>query len=53
MRRCQGDKGIFLMSLSFAAGQAALYSGVYKAIHTNNHLPSHFVIALHGEIFPN
>jgi len=53
MRRCQGDKGIFLMSLSFAAGQAALYSGVYKAIHANNHLPSHFVIALHGEIFPN
>lgn len=41
------------MSLSFRAGQAALSSGVYKAIHVNNHVPSHFVIAIHGEIFPN
>jgi len=41
------------MSLNFAAGQAALCSGVYKAIHANNHVLSHFVIALHGDIFPN
>jgi hypothetical protein len=32
------------VSLSFAAGQAALCSGVYKAIHANNHVLSHFVI---------
>jgi len=41
------------MSLSFAVGLAALSSGVYKAIHANNHAPSHFVIALRGEIFPS
>ena len=40
------------MSLSFAAAQTALSSGVYKAIHTNNHIPPHFVVALHGETFP-
>jgi hypothetical protein len=53
MRCCQGHKGTFPISLSFRAGQAALSSGVYKAIHSNNHVPSHFVIAIHGEIFPN
>lgn len=41
------------MSLSFAAGEAALCSGVYKTIHSNNHVLSHFVIALPGDIFPN
>jgi hypothetical protein len=41
------------VSLSFAAGQAALCSGVYTAIHANNHVLSHFMIALHGGTFPN
>jgi len=41
------------MSLSFEAGQTARSSGVYKTVHANNHIPPHFVIALHGEIFPN
>lgn len=41
------------MSLSFTAGQSALSSGVYKVIHANSHTPPHFVIALHGEMFPS
>jgi hypothetical protein len=41
------------MSLSFTAGQSALSSGVYKAIHAKNHILPHFVIALHDEVFPN
>lgn len=41
------------MSLRFAVGQKVLSSGVYKTIHANNHIPPHFVIAVHGETFSN
>lgn len=40
------------MSLGFAAGQTVRLSGVYRTIHVGNHIPRHFLIALHGEIFP-
>jgi hypothetical protein len=41
------------MTKSFAADQTAHSSGVYKAIHSNIHIPPHYVIALHGETFRN
>lgn len=41
------------MTLSFIANQTALSSGVYKAVHANNHIAPHYVIALHGDTFPN
>jgi len=41
------------MSLRFAPGQTTILSGVYRAIHADNHIPRHFLIALHGETFPN
>jgi len=41
------------MTKSFAADQPAHSSGAYKAIHANNHIPPHDVIALHGETVPN
>jgi hypothetical protein len=28
-------------------------SGVYKAIHANDHIQSHYVTALYGDTFPN
>jgi len=31
----------------------ACLRGILFVLRTNNHVPSHFVIALHGEILPN
>lgn len=41
------------MSMTFTAGQTALSSGVYKAVHANNRIAPHYVLALHGDTFPN
>jgi hypothetical protein len=41
------------MNKSFVADQPVYSSGAYKAIHANKHIPAHYVIALHGETFPN
>ncbi len=41
------------MTESFAAGQKAHSSGVYKAIHAANHVPPHYVTVLTGDTFPN
>ncbi|HEX6505801.1 MAG TPA: hypothetical protein VF011_21370 [Terriglobales bacterium] len=41
------------MTKSFAAGETAHTSGVYKAIHANNHIPAHYIIARYGDTFPN
>jgi hypothetical protein len=40
------------MTKSFVADQIAHSSGVYKAIHTNDHTPPHHVLALNGDTFP-
>jgi hypothetical protein len=37
----------------FAPGSKAELSGVYKAVHENEHVPSHYVTALYGDVFPN
>ena len=35
----------------FRAGDKAVFSGVYKAIHDKDHVPPHYVTAIYGEIF--
>ncbi|HWY56048.1 MAG TPA: hypothetical protein VNZ03_16395 [Terriglobales bacterium] len=37
----------------FRAGDKAVFSGVYKAIHEKDHVPPHYVTAIYGEIFPH
>ncbi len=41
------------MTKSFVAGEEAHSSGMYKAIHADNHIPPHYITALNGETFPN
>ncbi len=41
------------MTESFTAGQKAHSSGVYKAVHSNNHIPPHYITVLAGDTFPD
>jgi hypothetical protein len=36
----------------YRAGQMVPATGVYKAVHTNEHIPAHYVTALFGDTFP-
>jgi hypothetical protein len=37
---------------SFSAGETALVSGLYKAVHGGGHSASHYVTVISGETFP-
>jgi hypothetical protein len=37
----------------FEPGQKAMSSGVFKAVHANNHVPPHYVTVVYGDVFPN
>jgi len=34
-------------------GERAVFTGLYKAVHADGHLPPHYVIALQGDAFPH
>lgn len=48
-RLCDTDK---YMSDSFQAGDTVPASGVYKVVHHNTHIPTHYVTAIYGDTFP-
>ena len=47
----QGEKK--LMADLLKAGGTVPTSGAYKVVHTNTHIPSHYVTAIYGETFPH
>jgi hypothetical protein len=36
----------------FNAGDTVTKSGVYKAVHAQQHTPAHYVTAIYGDTFP-
>jgi hypothetical protein len=40
------------MSDIFHAGDNVPVSGVYKVVHHNTHIPTHYVTAIYGDTFP-
>ncbi len=40
------------MSDIFQAGDTVPASGVYKVVHHNTHIPTHYVTAIYGDTFP-
>jgi hypothetical protein len=36
----------------FQAGDTVPASGVYKVVHHNSHIPTHYVTAIYGDTFP-
>jgi hypothetical protein len=36
----------------FHSGEKAIFAGVYKVVHGNNHEPPHYVTVLSGDMFP-
>jgi len=36
----------------YRAGEKVPATGVYKAVHTKEHIPTHYVTALFGDTFP-
>lgn len=36
----------------FQAGDTVPASGVYKVVHHNTHIPTHYVTAIYGDTFP-
>ena len=40
------------MSDIFQAGDTVPASGVYKVLHNNTHIPTHYVTAIYGDTFP-
>jgi hypothetical protein len=40
------------MSDIFQAGDTVPASGVYKVVHHNTHIPTHYVTVIYGDTFP-
>jgi len=40
------------MSDIFRAGDTVPGSGIYKVVHHNTHIPTHYVTAIYGDTFP-